>query len=96
MALYYHFTPQEIISQGRTTAENLKTIRNFVESLNQKPVPRHTQDETLILFLLSCDNDLELTKKTILSYYNSKRNCPEIFDGRNMNSSDIQNALNTM
>lgn len=94
--LEYQFTPQEIIAQGRTTEENLSVIRNYVEQLNQKPVPKKIQDEMLVLFLLSCKNDIELTKKTIVCFYECKRNGPEIFDDRNVQSTELQKVMNTV
>lgn len=96
LALEYKFTPEQIISQSRTTKEKLDAIRNFVTSLNQKPVPYFIQDELLILFLLSCKNDLELTKQTIVYHYQYKKNGAELFRNRSMSNEDIQTALSTM
>lgn len=96
MSLEYQFTPQEIVARGSISEENLNIIRNYVEHLDQKPVPKIIQDEMLVIFLISCENDIELTKKTITAFYECKKNGPEIFDDRNMQSSGIQQALNTM
>lgn len=96
MALEYQFTPQEIIAQGRITESDLNTVRHYVEHLNQKPVPEKIQDEMLVLFLLSCENDVELTKRTIKAFYECKKDGPEIFDNRDMQSDEIQKAMNTM
>lgn len=96
VSLEYQFTPQEIITRGSITEENLNIIRNYVEHLDQRPVPKVIQDEMLVLFLISCENDIELTKKTIIAFYECKKNGPEIFDDRNVQSNGIQQALNTM
>lgn len=96
MKLIYEFNPKDIIARGSTTEENLNIIRNYVENLDQKPVPKEMQDEMLVIFLISCANDIELTKKTIISYYECKMDAPEIFDDRDMQNSSIQQALNTM
>lgn len=96
MELQYQFTPEEIIARGCVTEENLSLIRNYVENLNHKPVPKLIKDEALVLFLISCENDVELAKKTIISFYECKKNGPEIFDDRDMQNSGIQQALNTM
>lgn len=85
-----------MLSQGRTTEKKLNAIRSFVTSLNQKPVPKVIQDELLILFLIACKNDLELTKQTIVYYYGYKKNGPELFDDRRIANEGIQTALNTL
>lgn len=96
MKLPFEFTPQEIIGRGSTTEENLKLIRNYVEQLDRKPIPKIIQDEMLIIFLISCDNNIDLTKKTIIAYYECKKDAPEIFDDRDMQSTSIQQALSTV
>lgn len=96
MKLPFEFNPQEIITRGSTTEENLNLIRSYVEHLNRKPVPQVIQDEMLIIFLISCNNDIDLTKKTIISYYECKKDAPEIFDDRDMQSTSIQQALSTV
>lgn len=96
MSLEYQFTPQEIIARGSISEESLNIIKNYVEHLDQRPVPKVIQDEILVLFLISCENDIELTKKTIMAFYECKKNGAEIFDDRDVSSSGIQQALNTM
>lgn len=96
MNLEFQWTPEEIIAEGRTTRENLETIRKWRSNLNDKNIPLKIQDEMIVLFLLSCCNDIDLTKNTIVSYYKCKKNGPEIYDDRNLENPDIKLALNTM
>lgn len=94
--LEYQFKAEDLVAEGRTSKENMEDIRMFVSSLNDKYVPKRIQDEIILIFLISCANNVALTKKTILSYYYLKKHSPEIFDDRDLDRSDIQLALNTI
>ncbi|XP_057658030.1 alpha-tocopherol transfer protein-like isoform X1 [Diorhabda carinulata] len=94
--LEYHFKTEDLVAEGRTSRENMEEIRTFVSNLDDKYVPTRIQDEIILIFLISCANDVALTKKTILSYYYLKKHGPEIYDDRDLNRSDIQLALNTI
>lgn len=94
--LPYKFTPDEIIDQGRTTQENIDVIRQWLGSVHDEALPHHVQDELIVIFLLSCENDIPLTKNTIVKYYRCKKNGPEIFDDWNMDREELKNAMNTM
>ncbi|XP_018571184.1 alpha-tocopherol transfer protein-like [Anoplophora glabripennis] len=96
MKLEFQWTPEQIISEGRTTRENLETIRTWLSNLNDKNIPLNVQDEMIVLFLLSCCNDIQLTKNTVLAYYKCKKEGPEIYDDRNLERTDIKLALNTI
>ncbi|CAG9814862.1 unnamed protein product [Phaedon cochleariae] len=96
MKLEYKFTSEDIIAEGRVTREDIEIIRTWLSNLKDDYVPENVQDETIVLILLSCTNDIELTKKTIQCYYKLKKNGPEIYDDRNLKRPDIQVALNTI
>ncbi|KAK4878926.1 hypothetical protein RN001_007072 [Aquatica leii] len=51
---------------------------------------------TVFIFLLACNNNLELTKRTILSHYALKKKLPEIFNNRKVYNSNLQKILNTV
>lgn len=96
MELEFQWTPEDIIEEGRTTRENLETIRTWLSNLRDENLPPKIQDEMIVLFLLSCCNDIDLTKNTVISYYRCKKNGPEIYDDRNVEKADIKLALNTL
>ncbi|KAJ8959001.1 hypothetical protein NQ314_006319 [Rhamnusium bicolor] len=96
MELEYQFTSEQIISEGRTSKENLETIRTWLSNLDDKDIPLTVQDEIIVLFLLSCSNDIALTKKTVVAYYKCKKQGPEIYDDRNVERADVKLALNTI
>ncbi|XP_050292928.1 alpha-tocopherol transfer protein-like [Anthonomus grandis grandis] len=93
--LPFYFTPKEILNENRTSQENIDIIKDWLLTLEESVVPE-IQDELIILFLLSCDNDIPLTKNTIVMYYKCKAESPEIFDDREMDRADIQKAMNTI
>ncbi|KAJ8956084.1 hypothetical protein NQ318_016537 [Aromia moschata] len=88
--------PEQIIQEGRTTRENIEIIKTYMRNVNDKNIPPGVQDEVIVLFLLSCNNNIDLTKKTVVAYYKCKKNGPEIYDDRNIDRADIQLALNTV
>lgn len=75
----YQFKAQSIIDAGRTTRTNIDVIRKW---LSENPGIPKLSDEQVVLFLLSCSNNINLTMKTILSYYKDKYNSPELFSNR--------------
>ncbi|CAH1275671.1 unnamed protein product [Diabrotica balteata] len=94
--LPYQFKAEDLIAEGRVSKENVEEIRTFVSNLKDKYVPLRIQDEMIIIFLLSCENDVELTKTTIVNYYYLKWHGPEIYDDRQMDRPDIQLAIKTI
>ncbi|CAG9861501.1 unnamed protein product [Phyllotreta striolata] len=96
LVLPYKFTAEELIQEGRISRKDVEEVGTFVSNLNDKYVPAKLQDETICIFLLSCEHDVELTKKTIISYYLLKYQGPEIYDNRELNNTDIKLALNTI
>lgn len=95
LKLPFLFTPDELIDKGRTTRENIDIIRTWLSNLENKHLPE-VQEELIVIFLLSCENDIPLTKNTILMYYQCKKGAPEIFDDRDMEREDIKKAMNTI
>ncbi|KAH1012034.1 hypothetical protein HUJ04_001280 [Dendroctonus ponderosae] len=93
--LPFGFTSKEIIDQGRTSRENIDAVKQWLSSVDSAIIPR-VQDELVVIFLLSCDNDLPLTKHTITMYYKCKRNSPDIFDNREMDRADLKKAMNSI
>lgn len=50
----------------------------------------------VILFVYSCYNRVELAKQTIDIYYTTRTHCPEFFSNRDINGSDVSNAMNVV
>ncbi|ERL95671.1 hypothetical protein D910_00099, partial [Dendroctonus ponderosae] len=92
--LPFGFTSKEIIDQGRTSRENIDAVKQWLSSVDSAIIPR-VQDELVVIFLLSCDNDLPLAQHTITMYYKCKRNSPDIFDNREMDRADLKKAMNS-
>ncbi|XP_057658038.1 alpha-tocopherol transfer protein-like [Diorhabda carinulata] len=91
--LDYDFKAENLIACGRTTKEAIEEVRNWILSLQDEYVPRTLQDEIIVLFLLSCDNDVALSKKTIINFYSLKKDAPELHDNRDPSRNDIKLAL---
>lgn len=89
MSLPYEFKAKTIIEEGRTTEKLTQEIRDWLSTTN---IPK-LQDETIVLFLLSCQNNIEETKKTILAYFRIKSEAPEIFQNRDMNNEVLKKAM---
>ncbi|GAB6027798.1 hypothetical protein CHUAL_002029 [Chamberlinius hualienensis] len=64
------------------------TVKTWIET-NSKFLGR-TDDDFILMFLRSCNFDLELTKKTITSYYQARRSVPEWWKNRNLNDEKLQ------
>ncbi|XP_072375289.1 alpha-tocopherol transfer protein-like isoform X1 [Diabrotica undecimpunctata] len=95
MEFNFKFKAEDMILKKRTTRENIDSIKEWLEMAKPKYVPLQLQDELIILFLLSCDNNTERTKGTIMAHFKMKKEAPEIFDGRDMYRDDIQKAFKT-
>ncbi|KAF5273601.1 hypothetical protein FQR65_LT04600 [Abscondita terminalis] len=89
MSLKLGFTADQIVKDGRVTLQQIESVRCWSVTQN---LPK-LLDEQIVLFLLSCDNNIELTKNTIISHYAFKHRFPEVFTNRNINSSELQTIL---
>lgn len=76
--LQFGFNAEKIIKEGRTTTEAVSKIRSWS---TDEDVPLLT-DEQIVLFLLSCENDIKLTETTIKSNFNLKNKSLEVFGDR--------------
>lgn len=88
----YGFTAQKVIDDGRTAWQDVEELKKW---LSTQDFPKLT-DEQVVVFLLSCDNDHEATKKTIEAFYYSKTNAPELFNDRNLERPDLQKQILTL
>ncbi|XP_072375284.1 alpha-tocopherol transfer protein-like [Diabrotica undecimpunctata] len=92
----FKFSVKDILDKGRTSTENIDVVKEWLLTVKDDFVPSTIQDELVVLFLLSCDNDIDLTKKTVSAYYRLRKEAPEIHDDRNTKREDIKKALNTL
>ncbi|KAL1501764.1 hypothetical protein ABEB36_007031 [Hypothenemus hampei] len=93
--LPFYFTAEEVIKQGRTTQEHVNILKEWLANCDYN-FNHSIQDELIVIFLLSCNNDIPLTKNTIKMYYQCKKDSPEIFDNRDMEREEIKAAMNTV
>lgn len=89
----FNFSVETLITENRVSGELIEEIKQWARSVSSFP---DLCDEQVALFLLSCNNELKNTKNTITAYYKIKRNCPELFDGRDLEKSDLQHQLTVL
>lgn len=88
----FNFSVETLITQNRVSRELIEEIQQWARN----HVISNLCDEQVALFLLSCNNDPIYTKNTITAYYNIKKNTPELFDGRDLEKSDLQHQLTVL
>lgn len=88
MALSYQFKAKEIIDQGRTTQAAIDDIKEWLTTTTIPQLP----EELIVLFLLSCENNLNSVKNTIQAYFKIKSEAPEIFNDRDVDSDELKKA----
>lgn len=94
MVLPFKFSVIDIIDQGRTTSKDIDLIKEWNMNLKEKCIPI-LSNELVTIFLLSCSNDINHTKKTIENYYKIKQLAPVLFNDRNTDSEEFQLTVNT-
>lgn len=82
MALEFGFTSTQIIQEGRVAQSDIDETKAW---LLEQDLP-DLQDQQIVLFLLSCNNDKEATRKTIIANYSTKRSSPRYFTKRDVGS----------
>lgn len=92
MSLKLGFLADDLIEQGRTNRTNIEALRNWMEIQNFPGL----SDEQIVRFLLSCDNDLEASKKTLTAYYHSKNELKKQFTNRDIDRPDIVQQMKTL
>ncbi|KAL3270855.1 hypothetical protein HHI36_021373 [Cryptolaemus montrouzieri] len=85
MSLEFEFSAAEVIQEGRVRRDDIEEIKIWAKSVHLSCLT----DEQIVLFLLSCQNDLEKTQRTILAHYKAKYISPKISNGKNILSEDM-------
>ncbi|XP_023310172.1 retinaldehyde-binding protein 1-like isoform X2 [Anoplophora glabripennis] len=83
------FKAEDIIKSGRTTRSNVDDIKKW---LKFKPYIPELSDEQIVLFLIACQNNIEVTQYTIECYFNYKFSYPEMFSNRDVDSEQMQHT----
>ncbi|KAB0791387.1 hypothetical protein PPYR_03187 [Photinus pyralis] len=85
----FGFSYRQYVENGMVREEDVADIRSWCDEFSL-PV---LSEEQAVLFLFSCDNDTEFTKRTIETAFEIKNSSPLIFDNRRMSGEDIQGVL---
>ncbi|XP_044261385.1 uncharacterized protein LOC123009261 [Tribolium madens] len=88
MALQYHFKAKSIVDEGRTTQTAIDDVKEWLKNTKLPQLP----DELIVLFLLSCQNDVHCVRNTIQAYFKIKNEAPEIFNSRDIDSEELKKA----
>lgn len=85
----FNFSAQKIIEKGRVPRELFDQLKQWCQS-QQLP---NLSDEQIVIFLLSCYNELEATQNTIHSHFKCKLSAPDLFFNRDFRAEDIQKSM---
>lgn len=92
MSFEYGYAAQDIVNENRVTWPEIETVKQWNLNAN---VPI-LLDEQVVGFLLSCDRDVEFTKKTILDYFRVRTYAQNLFNNRDIERPDLQLQLATL
>ncbi|KAF7287662.1 hypothetical protein GWI33_006007 [Rhynchophorus ferrugineus] len=95
LKLPYKFNIDDVLKENRTSKDNIEFIKDWLCKTKHNSIP-NIQDELIVIFLLSCDNDLELTKHTIEVHFICKKQCTQLFSERDITRDDLKKALRTV
>jgi hypothetical protein len=84
MVLPFKFKAETIIKEGRTTQSAVDEIKDWLKTTSLPLL----QDEFVVLFLMSCKNNVSDTQDTIQAYFRIKKNAPHLFNHRDIDSDD--------
>ncbi|KPI99047.1 PREDICTED: alpha-tocopherol transfer protein-like [Papilio xuthus] len=70
--------------------DDINFLKQWTQKLDKsKYVPKDLSDKQLLLFYNACYGDLDKTKTCIEKYYSFRKNAPEFFDSRILNSEEL-------
>ncbi|KAK5638470.1 hypothetical protein RI129_012765 [Pyrocoelia pectoralis] len=90
--MQFGFKAEQLIADGTADAIAIGTIKDW---LNGTKIP-HLSDEQIVLFLASCEEDIEFTQRTIKMFYHIRSSSPQLFSNRSLGADDIQSALQSV
>ncbi|KAL3270859.1 hypothetical protein HHI36_021377 [Cryptolaemus montrouzieri] len=88
----FGFSARDIIQDKRVSQDEITEIRLWMLSVNLPVV----SEETIVIYIVACKRDLDLTRRAIMAYYLCARKCPEIFDDRDVEQKDLRQAMDTV
>ncbi|KYB26927.1 alpha-tocopherol transfer protein-like [Tribolium castaneum] len=88
MALQYQFKAKSIVDEGRTTQTAIDNVKEWLKNTKLPQLP----EELIVLFLLSCQNNLNSVRNTIQAYFKIKNEAPEIFNSRDIDCDELKKA----
>lgn len=87
--LKFGFNVDDIVKEGKVTWEQINEIYEW--TLTEKEC--RFVKEQLVFYIISCDGDLEFTKKTLQACVRIKKNAPHMFTNRNVFLPRLQKQL---
>ncbi|KAB0791394.1 hypothetical protein PPYR_03194 [Photinus pyralis] len=82
----FGFNARDIIREGHVAEDDLRTLRDWLSSTD---LPK-LNDEQLVLFLISTNNDVEVCKGTVENYFRCKTAECVLFRDRNVLNEDLR------
>lgn len=77
--------------------DDINSLKSWTQTLDKsKYVPKDLTNKQLLLFHNACYGDMEKTKTCIERYYNIRKNAPEFFEQRNMDSEELKSAAEVL
>lgn len=90
--LTYNYTVDDLIKNNIIKRCDVEEIKEWLKQ--QEELPKITEEQ-IACFLLSCNNKIKETCVTIKAHYNYKKNLPELFNERNLDTDeDVKVLLN--
>ncbi|XP_075976832.1 alpha-tocopherol transfer protein-like [Anticarsia gemmatalis] len=84
-------------AMDKFSQNDIDELRQWIQKLDKsKCVPKDLTDKQIVIFYNACYSHLEKTKVCIERYYSIRRNAPELFDHRVLNSEDMKQAAKTL
>lgn len=90
MPLEYGFKADDIIREDKVARNEIETISEWTKDVINVPT---LTEEQIVLFIIACERNLELTKKTVQEFYKIRENNKHLFNDRNVNNEDLQQQL---
>lgn len=90
MAVSSFYSTETLIKDNQISCTDLQDLKEFLINEN---LPK-LSDEQIIIFLLSCDKNVDFTKETIKLHYKIKKDYPKYFTNRSIDRQDIHFHIN--
>lgn len=90
MAVSPFYNMELLFQDNKVGLTDVENLRKFLLEENLPTL----NDEQIVLFLLSCDNNIDFTKETIKSHYRIKMDHPKYFKNRSVDRPDIHFHIN--